>query len=157
MERKIECPATEGRLVFVQPLRHAWGVPPLLVGEALAVPAKWTVSPEAPLLGELSNGVRLRGCTKTEPLLCRKVRLAAVFPVSFWRNNSYVYVDNYPLFLYSIIKRGKCLCYIACVFDKHWNQKRFFPFSIWAFLSCLFCVCYTTKLTMYRHSIKTMP
>lgn len=33
--------------------------------------------------------------------------------------NSYVYVDNYPLFLYSIIKRGKCLCYIACVFDKH--------------------------------------
>ena len=35
------------------------------------------------------------------------------------QNNSYVYVDNYPLFLYSIIKRGKCLCYIACVFDKH--------------------------------------
>ena len=34
-------------------------------GEALAVPAKRTVSPEAPLLGELSNGVRLRGCTKT--------------------------------------------------------------------------------------------
>ena len=26
-------------------------VPPLLVGEALAFPAKWTVSPEAPLLG----------------------------------------------------------------------------------------------------------
>ena len=37
----------------------------------------------------------------------------------FSQNNSYVYVDNYPLFLYSIIKRGKCLCYIACVFDKH--------------------------------------
>jgi hypothetical protein len=30
-------------------------VPPLLVGEALAFPAKWTVSPEAPLLGELSS------------------------------------------------------------------------------------------------------
>ena len=28
--------ATEGGLVFVQPLRHACGVPPLLVGEALA-------------------------------------------------------------------------------------------------------------------------
>ena len=56
-----------------------------------------------------------------------------------------------------LLKGGKCLCYIACVFDKHWNQKRFFPFSIWAFLSCLFCVCYTTKLTTYRHSIKTMP
>ena len=39
-------------------------LPPPLVGEALAVPAKGTVSPEAPLLGELSNGVRLRGCTK---------------------------------------------------------------------------------------------
>ena len=26
------------------------------------------------------------------------------------QNNSYVYVDNYPLFLYSIIKRGKCFC-----------------------------------------------
>ena len=24
------------------------------------------------------------------------------------QNNSYVYVDNYPLFLYSIIKMGKC-------------------------------------------------
>ena len=39
--------------------------------------------------------------------------------IQFSQNNSYVYVDNYPLFLYSIIKRGKCLCYIACVFDKH--------------------------------------
>ena len=29
-------------------------LPPPLVGEALAVPAKGTVSPEAPLLGELS-------------------------------------------------------------------------------------------------------
>ena len=32
--------AAEGRPVLVQPLRHACGVPPLLVGEALAVPAK---------------------------------------------------------------------------------------------------------------------
>ena len=46
---------SSGRLSFVQPLRHAYGVPPPLVGEALAVPAKWTVSPEAPLLGELSS------------------------------------------------------------------------------------------------------
>ena len=37
--------ATEGRLVFVQPLRHAYGVPPLLVGEALAGRATfyWTL------------------------------------------------------------------------------------------------------------------
>ena len=27
---------SSGRLSFVQPLRHAYGVPPLLVGEALA-------------------------------------------------------------------------------------------------------------------------
>ena len=49
-----------------------------------------------------------------------------IYPIDYLRtilyqlkNNSYVYVDNYPLFLYSIIKRGKYLCYIACVFDKH--------------------------------------
>ena len=34
----------------------------------------------------LSNGVRLRGCTKTEPFLCREVRLVASFPVSFCRS-----------------------------------------------------------------------
>ena len=77
--------------------------------------------------------------------------------LSVSQNNSYIYVDNKLLLYIILYKRGECLCYIACVFDKHWNQKRFFPFSIWAFLSCLFCVCYTTKLTTYRHSIKTMP
>ena len=33
----------------------------------------------------LSSEARLRGCTKTETFLCRKIRLAASFPVSFWR------------------------------------------------------------------------
>ena len=36
------------------PLRHCFAMPPLPKGEALAGPAKRTVSPEAPLLGELS-------------------------------------------------------------------------------------------------------
>ena len=43
---------------------NADALPPLLVGEALAILAKFSVLPEAPLLGELSNEVRLRGCTK---------------------------------------------------------------------------------------------
>ena len=34
---------------------------------------------------------RLRGCTKTEPFLCRKVRLAASLPVSFCRSLWYTY------------------------------------------------------------------
>ena len=61
-------------------------------GEALAfrkvfLPSpKFSSPPEAPLLGELASEARLRGCTKTEPFLCRKIRLAASFPVSFWRN-----------------------------------------------------------------------
>ena len=33
------------------PSPSSQAMPPLLVGEALAFPAKWTVSPEAPLLG----------------------------------------------------------------------------------------------------------
>ena len=50
---------------------------------------------------------------------CPNMKPSHRFNSLFNINNSYVYVDNYPLFLYSIIKRGKCLCYIACVFDKH--------------------------------------
>ena len=57
--------ATEGRPVLVQPLRRFAPAPPE---------------------GELANEVRLRGCTKTEPSLCRKVRLAASLPVSFCRS-----------------------------------------------------------------------
>ena len=34
---------------------------------------------------------RLRGCTKTEPFLCRKVRLVASLPVSFCRSLWYTY------------------------------------------------------------------
>ena len=41
---------------------NADALPPLLVGEALAVRKKFPVLPRAPLLGELSNEVRLRGC-----------------------------------------------------------------------------------------------
>ena len=37
----------------------------------------------------LSNEVRLRGCTKTEPFLCREVRLVASIPVSFCRSLCY--------------------------------------------------------------------
>ena len=47
----------------------------------------------------LSNGVRLRGCTKTEPFLCRKVRLAASFPVSFCRSLWYTCSAVHPRYL----------------------------------------------------------
>ena len=51
-------------LSVVQPLRQCFALPPLLVGEALAVLAKSPVSPEAPLPGELLSEAKLRGCTK---------------------------------------------------------------------------------------------
>ena len=46
---------------------NADALPPLLVGEALAVREKFLVLPRAPLLGELSSEARLRGCTE-QPL-----------------------------------------------------------------------------------------
>ena len=46
----------------------------------------------------LSSEARLRGCTKTEPFLCRKVRLLA-FPVSFWRNVWYNGFAVHPAYL----------------------------------------------------------
>ena len=61
-------------------------VPPPLPRGGLGIPQGFASSPEAPLLGELSNEVRLRGCTKTAPFPCRKVRLAASLPVSFCRS-----------------------------------------------------------------------
>ena len=48
-----------------------------------------------PGLGERS---RLRGCTKTEPFLCRKVRLLAS-PVSFWRKEWYNGFAVHPAYL----------------------------------------------------------
>ena len=66
------------------PLAAVVAVAPCRGGFGIA--ENFSSSPEAPLLGELSNEVRLRGCTKTEPFLCRKVRLVASFPVSFWRS-----------------------------------------------------------------------
>ena len=39
-------------------------VPPPLTRGGLGIPQSFASSPEAPLLGELSNEVRLRGCTK---------------------------------------------------------------------------------------------
>ena len=50
------CTTFSERLSFVQPLRQCFALPPLLVGEALAVLAKSPVSPEALLPGELSSG-----------------------------------------------------------------------------------------------------
>ena len=43
---------------------------------------------------------RLRGCTKTEPFLCRKVRLAASFPVSFCRSLWYTCSAALPAHLF---------------------------------------------------------
>ena len=70
------------RPASIQPLRHCFAMPPPLVGEALAVPAEFPVSPESPLLGKTLSGrremsriwqrvddcrvaARRRGCTKT--------------------------------------------------------------------------------------------
>ena len=63
-------------------------------GEALAfrkvflLSSKFSSSPEAPLLGELSAKQTER-LYEGEPFLCRKIRLAASFPVSFWRKEWY--------------------------------------------------------------------
>ena len=62
-DRKSASPTCMGKRFFVvvfkfsliQPLRQCFALPPLLVGEALAVPATCSVSPEAPLPGELSS------------------------------------------------------------------------------------------------------
>ena len=51
-------------LCWTQPLRHACGVPPPLTRGGLGIPQSLASSPEAPLPGELSNEVRLRGWTK---------------------------------------------------------------------------------------------
>ena len=70
---------------------------PLPKGEALAGPAKRTVSPEAPLLGELSAKQTER-LYEGEPFLCRKVRLLA-FSVSFWRKEWYNGFAVHPAYL----------------------------------------------------------
>ena len=54
------------RLSSVQPLRQCFALPPPLVGEALAVLAKFPVSPEAPLLGELASGSETERLYKDE-------------------------------------------------------------------------------------------
>ena len=50
----------------VQPLRQCFALPPPLVGEALAVLAKFPVSPEAPLLGEPASGSETERLYKDE-------------------------------------------------------------------------------------------
>ena len=42
----------------------AYAMPPPLPRGGLGIPQSFAFSPEAPLLGELANEVRLRGCTK---------------------------------------------------------------------------------------------
>ena len=42
----------------------AYAMPPPLPRGGLGIPQSFASSPEAPLLGELANEVRLRGCTK---------------------------------------------------------------------------------------------
>ena len=61
------------------PCRRGFGSPRKVNGFARGSPTRGAVE-------ELAT--RLRGCTKTEPFLCRKVRLLA-FPVSFWRKEWY--------------------------------------------------------------------
>ena len=79
------------------PLAAVVAVAPCRGGFGIA--ENFSSSPEAPLLGELSNGVRLRGCTKTEPFLCRKGRLVASFPVSFCRSLCYTCFAVHPAHL----------------------------------------------------------
>ena len=58
-----------------------------LVGEPLAKPFTLRGLPKPPLQGEVARRQPCRrGCTKTEPSLCRKVRLVAALPVSFCRS-----------------------------------------------------------------------
>ena len=90
--------ATEGRPVFVQPLRRCAPAP--LVGEPLAKPFTLRGLPRPLLQGEVASRQRWRrGCTKTEPFPCRKVRLAASFPVSFWRSLWYTCSAVHPRYL----------------------------------------------------------
>ena len=44
----------------------AYAMPPPLTRGGLGIPQSFAFSPEAPLLGELSNEVRLRGWTKDD-------------------------------------------------------------------------------------------
>ena len=85
MWRKRAGLATEGRLSFVQPLsltsfdsspsRGASGETVHFAGTAKASPTRG---------GGTASAVTER-LYEGEPFLCRKVRLAASFPVSFWR------------------------------------------------------------------------
>ena len=71
-----------------------------LVGEPLAKPFTLRGLPRPLLQGEVASRQRWRrGCTKTEPFLCRKVRLAASFPVSFWRSLWYTCSAVHPRYL----------------------------------------------------------
>ena len=53
---------------------------------------------------------RLRGCTKTEPSLCRKVRLVTLLPVSFCRSLWYTESAVYPRYPYG--KGGDIMAYL---------------------------------------------
>ena len=85
---------------WAQPLRHACGVPPPLPRGGFGSPRKVNGfargSPTRGAGEELAT--RLRGCTKTEPFLCRKVRLLAS-PVSFWRKEWYNGFAVHPAYL----------------------------------------------------------
>ena len=56
MGQKKRFPNLHGEALFRTLSVNAFALPPLLVGEALAVLATLPVSPEAPLPGELSSG-----------------------------------------------------------------------------------------------------
>ena len=66
---------------FVQPLRHRLRDATSPCRGGFGIAENFSSSPEAPLLGELSNGVRLRGCTKTGlPSVARPALLRPVGP-----------------------------------------------------------------------------
>ena len=85
---------------WTQPLRHCFAMPPPLPRGGFGSPRKVNGfargSPTRGAGEELAT--RLRGCTKTEPFLCRKVRLLA-FPVSFWRKEWYNGFAVHPAYL----------------------------------------------------------
>ena len=78
---------------------NADALPPLLVGEALAFPAEFSVSPEAPLLGELSS------VSETERLYrAERFNFLIEYSIHLFPQKSVTKFQNGPLF----IRGGVC-------------------------------------------------
>ena len=95
---KFTSPTSVARPVFVQPLRHACGVPPPLPRGGFGSPRKVNgFARGSPTRGAVERSETER-LYEGEPFLCRKVRLLAS-PVSFWRNVCYNGFAVHPAYL----------------------------------------------------------